>query len=195
MDRAMHNKTSLFLMELIIAIMFFSISGAICVQLFVRAHTLSEASIEMNNSVLWTQNISEVFYGYYGSLHEISDFFHDDSIILVSYEDNPEVGTLVMFFDEDFEIITFPTEEGALDDAKYELLLCISELPASEVYADTAADKSRMKGNALLGEITILKMENGEIIDQLPPKNDPRIISDRFVDFYIGTMEDPRYET
>ncbi|WP_049945904.1 hypothetical protein [Butyrivibrio sp. LC3010] len=190
MNKEMHSKTSLFLMELIIAILFFSISGAICVQLFVQSHSLSEASVEMNNSILWTQNISEVFYGKYGSLKEISDFFLDSSIVLVSYENNPEVGTLVMFFDEDFELISYPAGNGALDNAKYELLLCISELPSSEVYSDTSADTSRMKGNALLGEIAILKMEDSTIIDQIPKDNDSRVISDRYVDFYIGTMED-----
>ena len=94
-------------MELIIAILFFSISGAICVQLFVKAHMLSENSVEMNNSVLWTQNISEVFCGMEGNLHSIADFYSDNSIVIVSYEDNPEVGTLVMFFDEDFELLNF----------------------------------------------------------------------------------------
>ncbi|WP_035786547.1 hypothetical protein [Butyrivibrio sp. XPD2002] len=189
MDRAIHSKTSLFLMELIIAILFFSISGAICVQLFVRAHTLSETSVEMNNSVLWTQNISEVFHGLKGNLRSIADFYSDSSIVLVSYEDNPEVGTLVMFFDENFELIRFPTENGALENAKYELLLCISELPAAEVYADTAADTGRMDGNALVGEIALIKMENSLIIDRISKDADQDVISDRFTDYYIGTME------
>lgn len=195
MNRAQHSKTSLFLMELIIAILFFSISGAICVQLFVKAHMLSETSVEMNNSVLWTQNVSETFHGMHGSLHSIADFFSDSSIVIVSYEDNPEVGTLVMFFDEDWELINFPTENGALENAKYELLLCISKLPAAEVYADTSANTSLMNGNALVGEIVILKMENSTIIDHIPEENNPSIISDRFTDYYIGIMEDDAYET
>ena len=33
------SKTSLFLMELIIAILFFSLSCAVCIQLFFKAHT------------------------------------------------------------------------------------------------------------------------------------------------------------
>ncbi len=195
MNRAMHSKTSLFLMELIIAILFFSVSGAICVQLFVRAHMLSETSVEMNNSVLWTQNISEVFCALKGNLHSIADFYQDSSIVIVSYEDNPEVGTMVMFFDENFELIDFPTENGALDNAKYELLLCISELSASEVYADTAADTSRMDGNALAGEIVILKMNDSTIIEHVPDKDNQDIISDRFTDYYIGITEETADET
>ena len=176
-------------MELIISILFFSVSGAICVQLFVKAHTLSEESVELNNSVLWTQNISEVFHGCEGNLHTIADFFSDNSIVLVSYEDNPEVGTLVMSFDEKWNLISYPSENGALSNAKYELLLCISRLPANEVYADTEADTSHMEGDALMGEITILRMDENTKIDQIPDKNDPNIISDRYTDYYIGTLE------
>ena len=189
MNRAMHSKTSLFLMELIISILFFSVSGAICIELFVKAHALSEESVELNNSVLWTQNISEVFHGSEGNLHTIADFFSDSSIVLVSYEDNPEIGTLVMFFDEDWELISYPSENGAISNAKYELLLCISRLPAREVYADTEADTSLMVGDALKGEIAILRMDADTIIDQIPDKNNPNIISDRFTDYYIGTAE------
>lgn len=189
MNHTLHSKTSLFLMELIISIMFFSVSGAICIELFVKAHTLSEESVELNNSVLWTQNIAEVFQGCYGNLHSIADFFTDSSVVLVSYEDNPEVGTLVMYFDENWKLINFPSENGALKDTRYELLLCISRLPAKEVYADTTADTSLMDGDALKGEIVILKIDSESIVDQIPNKNDPSIISDRYTDYYIGTAE------
>ena len=195
MNHALHSKTSLFLMELIISILFFSVSGAICVELFVNAHSLSEESVDLNNSVLWTQNISEVFHGSEGNLHSIADFFSDSCIVLVSYEDNPEVGTLVMYFDENWQLIDFPSENGAHSNARYELLLCISRLPAAEVYADTEADTSRMEGDALVGEITIVKIDSDTILDQIPDKSDPDIISDRYIDYYIGNAEDIQDES
>ncbi|WP_051204596.1 hypothetical protein [Butyrivibrio sp. VCD2006] len=194
MNHTRHSKTSLFLMELIISIMFFSISGAICIQLFVNAHSLSEESIELNNSVLWTQNISEVFHGCKGNLHDIANFFADNSVVLVSYEDNPEIGTMVMYFDENWKLIDFPSQNDTLHNAKYELLLCIVKLPASEIYADTEADTSIMSGDALQGEITILEMDDETVIDQIPDKDDPDIISDRYTDYYIGTAEVIAYE-
>ena len=190
MKISQHSKTSLFLMELIISILFFSISGAICIELFVKAHSLSKESVELNNSVLWTQNVSEVFNGCHGNLHKIADFFTDRSVVLVSYEDNPEVGTLVMYLDENWNLIEFPSDNGALAGAKYELLLCISKLPAKEVYADTDANTSKMEGDALQGEITLVRMDDETVIDQLPEKDDPDIISDRYTDCYIGTAED-----
>ena len=164
-------------------------------QLFVKAHLLSESSVEINNSVLWTQNISETFQGLKGNLHSIADFFSDSSIVLVSYEDNPEIGTLVMFFDENWNLISYPTDNGALENAKYELLLCISELPAAKVYADTSADTSLMEGVALVGEIVILKMSDGTIIDHIPEYNNPGVISDRYTDYYAGIAEGDANET
>ncbi len=190
MNQAQHNKTSLFLMELIISILFFSIAGAICVRLFVGAHLMSEESIVINNSVLWTQNISEVFNGKHGNLHEIADFYSENSIVLVSYEDNPEVGTLVMFFDRDWEIIDYPANPGALDDAAYELMLCISQLPASEVYADTDVDKNLLIGDALLGEIQIQNMSDETIIEAFAEEDDPTVVTTQYIDYYIGLEGD-----
>ena len=47
-----HSGSSLFLMELILAILFFSVASAVCVQLFARAHTASEQSAALNRAVL-----------------------------------------------------------------------------------------------------------------------------------------------
>lgn len=44
------NLSSLFLMELILAILFFSIASAVCVQFFVKSHLLSEKAQELNIS-------------------------------------------------------------------------------------------------------------------------------------------------
>ena len=52
------SKSSLFLIELILAIFFFIIAMAVCLQLFVKAHTLSNDTISMNHAVLWTQNLA-----------------------------------------------------------------------------------------------------------------------------------------
>ena len=189
MNQSQHNKTSLFLMELIISILFFSIAGAICVRLFVGAHLMSQESIVLNNSVLWTQNMSELFNAKKGNLREIADFCSENSIVLVSYEDNPEIGTLVMFFDKNWDLIYYPANPGALDDAAYELMLCISQLPASEVYSDTAVDTSKLLGDALVGEIQIQNMSDETIIEVFADEDDPTVITTQYVDYYIGIEE------
>ena len=187
MNRIQHNKTSLFLMELIISVLFFAVAGAICVKLFVSAHILTEKSIDVNHAVLWTQNISEVFQARKGNLHEVVDFYPDNSMVLVSYEDNPEIGTMVMLFDENWELIEYPSSEIANEDACYELLLCVSQLPASDVYSDSVERSDKLSGNALLGEIAVLRLVNTDFIDAIPTGMEDYILSHRFIDYYIGT--------
>jgi len=58
-----NSKSSLFLMELIISIFFFSLASAVCIQLFVKAHLIGENTIQQNNCALWSQNVAEAFYG------------------------------------------------------------------------------------------------------------------------------------
>jgi hypothetical protein len=175
-------------MELIIAILFFAVASTICVRLFVSAHLLSQESIGINNSVLWVQNLSEVFNGKKGKLKDIADFYSVSSVVLVSSEENPEIGTLVMFFDKDWEVIDYPLSDGAPEGAKYELMLTVSQRPASEVYADCGS-ADEYTGNALKGDIYILNLPDSEIIDEAPDASDPLLIMSRSVDYYIGNME------
>lgn len=58
-----HSGSSLFLMELILAILFFSVASAVCVQLFARAHTASEQSAALNRAVLAAESAAESFKG------------------------------------------------------------------------------------------------------------------------------------
>ncbi|SHK45070.1 type IV pilus modification PilV family protein [Hespellia stercorisuis] len=45
------KSSNLFLLELIIAILFFSIASAVCVQLFVKSHLLSVETSQLNQAV------------------------------------------------------------------------------------------------------------------------------------------------
>lgn len=56
------SKSSLFLMELIMAILFFAIATIVCVQLFVKSHVLSEESVRLNYAVNWCSILAEGFY-------------------------------------------------------------------------------------------------------------------------------------
>ncbi|MCL2016176.1 MAG: hypothetical protein FWG68_08030 [Defluviitaleaceae bacterium] len=55
------SKSGLFLMELIIAIAFFAVSSAICIQLFALAHSLSARSIATQMAVINAQTAAETF--------------------------------------------------------------------------------------------------------------------------------------
>lgn len=45
------RSSTLFLVELIIAILFFTVCSAVCVQFFVKSHTLSRQAVELNCAV------------------------------------------------------------------------------------------------------------------------------------------------
>lgn len=72
-----HNpakRSSLFLMELMIAILFFSLASAVCVQLFVKAHLLSRETADLNQAVNQAQSTAEVLRGTDCSSSSISQY-------------------------------------------------------------------------------------------------------------------------
>ena len=54
------RSSSLFLMELILAILFFSVASAVCVQIFVKSHLLSQKSRALNEAVNLCTNVAEM---------------------------------------------------------------------------------------------------------------------------------------
>lgn len=54
------RSSSLFLMELILAILFFSIASAVCVQFFVKSHLLSQDSNTLNHAANECASVAEL---------------------------------------------------------------------------------------------------------------------------------------
>lgn len=75
MNRYKKSKTSLFLMELVITILFFSICAAVCMQLFVRTHVLGQKTQELNHAVCEAQGFAEVMRGTNGELDDIIAYY------------------------------------------------------------------------------------------------------------------------
>ena len=73
----MHSsaKSGLFLIEMIIAIAFFSLAAAICTNLFVRAHVISTGTRDVNLAVLKAQSVAEVFKAANGSPEKTVAYF------------------------------------------------------------------------------------------------------------------------
>ncbi len=59
--RSRAQSSSLFLMELILAILFFSITSAVCVQFFVKSHLLVQKSKVLAQAVNECSNIAELY--------------------------------------------------------------------------------------------------------------------------------------
>lgn len=72
-----HSRSSLFLMEMIIAILFFSLASAVCIQLFAKAHLLSTHTVDQNHAVIWAQNLAEAYLSGEGDLDAVSALFPD----------------------------------------------------------------------------------------------------------------------
>lgn len=94
------SRSSLFLMELIIAIFFFSLAAAVVLKLFVNAGETGRETEDLNEAVRYSVNAGELFYEYGMDLernlnlltgdlpsdYSIElDFSEDDSFIYMNY--------------------------------------------------------------------------------------------------------------
>lgn len=61
MKKYTSHKSSLFLIELIIAIAFFALAGGICLQLFVKSHLLSREASQLSDAVNLASSAAEIF--------------------------------------------------------------------------------------------------------------------------------------
>lgn len=75
MGRTPAKRSSLFLLELMIAILFFSLASAVCVQIFVKAHTISRETQELNMAVEKISGYTEIFLA--GQLVEDTEVYYD----------------------------------------------------------------------------------------------------------------------
>ncbi len=66
------SKSGLFLMELIIAIAFFAVASAICIQLFAKAHILSAESSSLHMAVSTAQSAAACFKSTDGSSQDMA---------------------------------------------------------------------------------------------------------------------------
>lgn len=154
------SKSSLFLIELIISILFFSLASAACIQLFVKAHLLDEKTQEYNQIVMWSQNLSELWYASDGELLPIcnrllTDNPTENAGIQLTDNDNK----LALYMNKDFDLC------NPLDDTvTYRIELCSGSKDKSELleiacvnfFKDTG-DETTLLYNLLLQQHTALE--------------------------------------
>lgn len=115
--RSRAQSSSLFLMELILAILFFSITSAVCVQFFVKSHLLSQDSKTLAQAVNECSNIAE--------LYDTSDSIEEALSLLKTnypgvYIENGMNNAAVMYYDDTF----LPCQK---EDASYTLNAAFTE--------------------------------------------------------------------
>ncbi len=89
------SRSSLFLMEMIVTILFFSLAAAVCVKCFVSAHMMGKETYELNHAIAIATGYAEVMRGTDGDIDSITEVFKDsvrgdDSYIMVFYNDRFE---------------------------------------------------------------------------------------------------------
>lgn len=109
--RSRAQSSSLFLMELILAIFFFSITSAVCVQFFVKSHLLVQESKALAQAVNECSNIAE--------LYDASDSIEEALSLLEAnysnvFAEHGVQSTAVMYYDASFS----PCRKG---EASYSL--------------------------------------------------------------------------
>ena len=91
MRKAPAKRSNLFLLELILAIFFFALAGAVCLQLFVQARTLSRQTHARNQALVCAKNVSALFEAGEGSFSEIlreyPDARQEDSLLTIYYDE------------------------------------------------------------------------------------------------------------
>ena len=84
-------------MELILAILFFSLSGTVCIQLFAKAYNVSQDTVNQNNAITQAQNLAEGWLAMEGDLTKMEPLFQESVI-------SSDGERLYLLFDEDWNL-------------------------------------------------------------------------------------------
>ena len=90
-----HNNTSsLFLLEFILAVLFFSVASALCVRIFIKAHLMSQEAKDLNFAVnevtsmaeQFSSGIQENYISYYDADYVPCDSENAAYVLTIHYE-------------------------------------------------------------------------------------------------------------
>ncbi|MDR1028739.1 MAG: hypothetical protein LBL63_04895 [Clostridiales Family XIII bacterium] len=95
------SKSAIFLFELMVVILVFTVSAAICTSIFVKAYKFSEDSEDLTMAVIKAESVAESFKATGGDAAQPSALYFDRDWETVSSER-----------DSDFRIILSPSEQG-----------------------------------------------------------------------------------
>ena len=122
---------------MIIAILFFSLASAVCIQLFTRSHLLSTQTVNQNHAVIQAQNLAESYLSLEGDMAAIQNLFSPSELT----DDN----TLCLALDADWELCSMTdsacflaelknTPAGETGIMKAEITVSAVSSPESPIY-------------------------------------------------------------
>lgn len=122
-------RTGLFLIELIVAILFFSIASAICIQLFAKAHIVSTNSKNLTEALTQVQTVAETFKASDGTIENLQE--------LLDNSQSTATDEITLLFNSKWDT-------SGKDDAKFELKVKIDpKTPATATLSVTTADDKK----------------------------------------------------
>lgn len=80
MRRSLPKRSNLFLMEMILAILFFSLASAVCMQLFVKARVLSRNTSAANHAMVLAKSAASAFESSSGDLEDLQKDYPKGSL-------------------------------------------------------------------------------------------------------------------
>ena len=96
-----NSRTSLFLMELILSVLLFALTSAVCARLFVQTHQREKQAKDLQFVMAESQTVTALLRA--NSAHKISDLLAEISKS-GKYQLTPEENTMVAFYDETYAV-------------------------------------------------------------------------------------------
>lgn len=89
------KSSSIFLMEFILAVLFFSVASSVCVQFFVKAHILSQHSQTLSHAVSECSSIAEI-------CRASESLMEAETLLTKEYPYMEKDENLLLYYDEKF---------------------------------------------------------------------------------------------
>ena len=143
-----HSKNSLFLMEIILNLLLFSVLLVVGLQFFIHAHTRPEETTQLHQAVSSCASVAAVFERGDGSLDDLLETYRYS----VNLDDK-----IVIYLDTDFNeckrkkatyFLTVSLATGSSDTLSKASIVC-SDSDAQVLYQLTACHYNQLKANQL----------------------------------------------
>ena len=147
MNRTTNNRSGLFLLEIMIAILFFAMVSAVCLRSFAKAHTLSQEASDINQAMSHMENVAELLKSADSAVLDDSDqttTLLNTEYALVSMNQKQ----YVLYFDKDWQ-------NCSKDDAFYVI----------SIEDDTKSTENTHIRNYTIASYTV---SDNSLIEQLP---------------------------
>ncbi len=133
------SGSSLFLLELIIAVGFFAVAGVACINMFLHAHRVSTAAREKTEAVRITQNCAECFIASDGDESELYTLlqkaFPDASV-----RKGKDSASIELLFEEGGYLAVLSTEHADHSESSNTLHISVSKGSSEEIFRLDVSD-------------------------------------------------------